>query len=93
MYCFANSSRQRDQWHHARASAADRMSAARENLKKTTGAVAAADLIVDNEMSFRALNPDWAREIPCGFDTESLEILFPEEMNAYQRWKKVSPYP
>jgi len=45
---------------------------------------------VDNELSFRALEASGERNIPCGFDVKALEILFPEEMNAYRRWKTVS---
>jgi len=85
-------SRLRDQWHHARATATQHVKGTqaknhRENIK---GAVSTSDLIVDNELSFRALEATWERNnIPCGFDVKSLDILFPEEMNAYQRWKKV----
>ena len=32
-------------------------------------------------------------DVPCGFDVAQLEKLFPEEMGAYQRWKKVSMMP
>jgi hypothetical protein len=28
-------------------------------------------------------------DVSCGFDVAQLETLFPEEMSAYQRWKKV----
>ena len=45
---------------------------------------------MDNELSFRALEASGERNIPCGFDVKALEILFPEEMNAYRRWKTVS---
>jgi hypothetical protein len=85
----------KDQWHNARAVALDHIkpSDAKKSRKKTTGVVAASDLVVDNELSFRALNASWERELPCGFDVKSLEILFPEEMNAYQRWKKVMRAP
>lgn len=81
----------KDQWHHARASALEGVKTcdAKKSLKKTVGAVASSDLVVDNELSFRALNASWEREIPCGFNVKSLEVLFPEEMHAYQRWKKV----
>ena len=46
--------------------------------------------MVGNELSFRALEASGERNIPCGFDVKALEILFPEEMNAYRRWKTVS---
>ena len=31
-------------------------------------------------------------ELQCGFDETQLEALFPEEMQSYQRWKKVRQY-
>lgn len=82
----------RDQWFHARASALTsvKLSDAKRNMMKTVGAIASSDLAVDNELSFRALNGAWEREMSCGFDMKSLKVLFPEEMNAYHRWKKVS---
>ena len=30
-----------------------------------------------------------AFELQCGFDETQLETLFPEEMQSYQRWRKV----
>ena len=82
----------KDQWYHARASALQhrKQSDARKSLKKTTGVASTTDLVVDSELSFRALQASYERDVPCGFDIKSLETLFPEEMNAYQRWKKVN---
>ena len=48
--------------------------------------------VADSELSFRAMDgfADSLRsELPCGLDVPQLETLFPEEMGAYERWKKV----
>lgn len=68
--------------------------ASNNEMKKTTSGKSALPLyaVVDSELSFRALdgNGDGIRyDVSCGFDVPQLETLFPEEMNAYQRWKKV----
>jgi hypothetical protein len=84
-------SRLKDQWYHARAAAAvHTKSGAREYLKKTKGAILSH--VIDSELSFRALDgfDSMKNNVPCGFDLRSLEMLFPEEMGAYKRWKKVS---
>lgn len=84
-------SRLKDQWYHARAAAAlHTNSGAKEYLKKTKGAILSHDM--DSELSFRALDgfDSMKNNAPCGFDLRSLEMLFPEEMGAYKRWKKVS---
>mmetsp|Transcript_14760 Transcript_14760/g.27939 ORF Transcript_14760/g.27939 Transcript_14760/m.27939 type:complete len:515 (-) Transcript_14760:147-1691(-) len=46
---------------------------------------------IDVDMYFKALEgTDRLKfNLPCGFDTAQLEQLFPEEMRAYQRWKKM----
>lgn len=84
--------RLREQWIHARAGALQHQkeSVVKKGLKKATGTVSAADLVVDSELSFRALQPTYERDAACGFDIKSLETLFPEEMNAYHQWKKVN---
>lgn len=84
-------SRMKDQWYHARAAAViHNRSGGREYLEKTNGAILSH--VVDNELSFRALDgfDSMRHNAPCGFDLKSLEMLFPEEMGAYKRWKKVS---
>lgn len=50
-----------------------------------------ADCELDPTMCFRALNgrDRLAYESKCGFEVAQLEILFPEEMNEYQKWSKV----
>jgi hypothetical protein len=65
--------------------------AANKVLEKTTGAISTSSHVVDNELSFRALDgfDSMGRDPSCGFDVKALEMLFPEEMGAYQRWKKV----
>ena len=55
---------------------------------------AAASILVravDQSMYYSAHtgNEALSRNLPCGFDVEQVEKLFPEEMKAYQRWKKV----
>ncbi|KAL9188405.1 hypothetical protein ACHAXT_006783 [Thalassiosira profunda] len=83
--------RQKDKWHQARAEATMyRASAASQEMKKTTTGVPSA--VADNELSFKAMdgNSDNLRfDVPCGFDVSQLDVLFPEEMGAYQRWKKM----
>ena len=45
---------------------------------------------IDPKMSYRALNHlERQVEPKCGFDVAQLEVLFPEEMNEYQKWSKV----
>ncbi|KAL7527148.1 hypothetical protein ACHAWF_002056 [Thalassiosira exigua] len=81
----------KDKWHQARAAAMihnpDRSN---HELKKTMARKRSS--IADNELSFRAMDgkSDKIRyDVPCGFDVSQLEILFPEEMGVYQRWKKM----
>mmetsp|Transcript_24055 Transcript_24055/g.43492 ORF Transcript_24055/g.43492 Transcript_24055/m.43492 type:complete len:466 (-) Transcript_24055:25-1422(-) len=47
------------------------------------------DYEMDPNMMYRVLEgyDKLAYEPKCGFDVAQLEILFPEEMNAYKRWK------
>jgi hypothetical protein len=59
-------------------------------MKKTTSGE--RSVVMDSELSFRAMDgfADGIRfDVGCGFDVSQLETLFPEEMGAYQRWKKV----
>lgn len=84
----------KDNWHQARAAATMHRGTYASNyeMKKTTVGVNGSYAVVDSELSFRALdgNGDGIRyDVSCGFDVPQLETLFPEEMNAYQRWKKV----
>lgn len=46
---------------------------------------------VDSSMLFRAIGgyDRLSYDPKCGFDVPELEVLFPEEMMAYQRWKKM----
>ena len=87
--------KEKDQWHLARANATlHTKDGPKTNLAKVTGANLHS-ACVDNEMSFKALE-SYDRlifDVPCGFDVAQLEKLFPEEMGAYQRWKKVSMMP
>lgn len=81
--------RQKDQWHQARAQAVDTQQRAKNELKKTSTGVASADA-VDNNMTFMALDgvvSHLRHDVPCGFDAHQLETLFPEVMQAYERWK------
>ena len=50
-----------------------------------------ADSELDSAMYYRAMNGHdrLAFDLKCGFDVSQLEILFPEEMNEYQKWAKV----
>eukprot|EP00804_Cyclotella_cryptica_P014289 CCRYP_020759-RA/>CCRYP_020759-RA protein AED:0.05 eAED:0.05 QI:50/1/1/1/0.75/0.6/5/224/554 len=82
--------RLKDQWYHARAAAVvHTKSGSKDYLEKTKGAILSH--VMDNELSFRALDgfDSMKNNAPCGFDLKSLEMLFPEEMGAYQRWKKM----
>ena len=87
-FCLLLKRRLKDQFHHARATVCT-TGYAKRTAQKIRGVVSSSDLVVDNELSFRALDASWERNVPCGFDVRALEILFPEEMNAYRRWKKV----
>ena len=51
-----------------------------------------ADCELDPSMSYRVLGGRSRQSFgaKCGFDVAQLEILFPEEMNEYQKWAKVS---
>mmetsp|Transcript_11073 Transcript_11073/g.16335 ORF Transcript_11073/g.16335 Transcript_11073/m.16335 type:complete len:391 (+) Transcript_11073:74-1246(+) len=51
----------------------------------------AADSEIDPTMLFRVMigHDKLSSEPKCGFDVLQLEKLFPEEMNAYQRWTKM----
>jgi len=50
-------------------------------------------VLVDPELLYRAIGEGIRRSTPselkCGFDVLHLKTLFPEEMYAYQRWKKM----
>ncbi|KAL7541750.1 hypothetical protein ACHAXR_011593 [Thalassiosira sp. AJA248-18] len=81
----------KDKWHQARAAATMyRTSTSNEQIKKTSTKVHGS--VADNELSFKAMDgfgDNLRQDVPCGFDVPQLEILFPEEMGAYQRWKKM----
>lgn len=65
--------------------------ASKDEIKKTSSGLQSS--VADSELSFRAMDgfADELRfDVPCGFDVPQLETLFPEEMGAYQKWKKVS---
>lgn len=65
--------------------------ASKGEIKKTSSGIQKS--VIDSELSFRAMDgfADELRfDVSCGFDVPQLETLFPEEMGAYQRWKKVS---
>ena len=84
----------KEQWHQARAAALmHRKDSAKEEMKKTSGGELNSTLMTtgDSELSFRALGGlDPLRfDTPCGFGIEQLQILFPEEMTAYKRWKRM----
>jgi hypothetical protein len=64
--------------------------ASNDQIKKTSSGIQSS--VADNELSFRAMDgcgDDIRFDVSCGFDLAQLETLFPEEMSAYQRWKKV----
>lgn len=50
---------------------------------------------VDPTLLYRAIqrNDRLCYDPKCGFDVEQLQDLFPEEMNAYNRWNEVSSAP
>ena len=84
----------KEQWHQARAAAVmHKSSSMKDQIKKTTVGELTATVasIGDSELSFRALSGiDPLRfDTPCGFGIEQLNTLFPEELSAYQRWKKM----
>ena len=84
----------KEQWHQARAAAMMHdSSSVRDIMKKTSrgGMTATLTSTGDSELAFRALGGiDPLRfDTPCGFGIEQLQTLFPEEMSAYQRWKKM----
>lgn len=83
----------KEKWHQARAAAMMHdSSSVKDQMKKTTGGELTATVLTgDSELSFRALGGiDPLRfDTPCGFGIEQLNTLFPEEMSAYQRWKKM----
>ena len=95
LYTILNINRKlKDSWHHARAVAQMHRGAyaTKEEMKKTTSGVQSSVAVMDSELSFRAMDgcADGIRyDVGCGFDVSQLETLFPEEMGAYQRWKKV----
>ena len=86
---------EKEQWHKARAAATMHSSdSVKSNMKKLTTQeelTVTATSIGDSELSFRALGGiDRLRfDTACGFDVDQLRKLFPEEMSAYQRWKKM----
>lgn len=64
--------------------------ASKLEMKKTFTGIQSS--VADCELSFRAMEArgDLLRfDVSCGFDTSQFEILFPEEMSAYQRWKNM----
>jgi hypothetical protein len=65
--------------------------ATKDEIKKTSSGMHSS--VVNNELSFRAMDgfgDELRFDVSCGFDILQLETLFPEEMCAYQKWKKVS---
>ena len=59
--------------------------------QKTVDSVIAGETTVDSSMLFRAIGgyDRLSYDPKCGFDVPELEVLFPEEMMAYQRWKRM----
>ena len=86
---------EKDKWHKARAAAtmhsSDSVKSNMRKLKTQEEFTVTATSIGDSELSFRALGGiDRLRfDTACGFDVDQLRKLFPEEMSAYQRWKKM----
>ena len=67
-----------------------RAGSSNDEIKKTSTKVHTSG--EDIELSFKAMDgfgDNLRLDVPCGFDVSQLEMLFPEEMSAYQRWKKV----
>jgi hypothetical protein len=58
--------------------------------KLTRSPVVTKDSMEDASLLFRALvsHDRLAYDPKCGFDIEQLQELFPEEMNAYERWNE-----
>lgn len=82
----------KENWHQARAVATQHRGqySVKDELKKTSTGIQGS--VADSELSFRAMDgcaDDLRFDVPCGFDIPQLETLFPEEMGAYERWKKV----
>jgi hypothetical protein len=59
--------------------------------QKTVDSVIAGETTIDSSMLFRAIGgyDRLSYDPKCGFDVPELEVLFPEEMMAYQRWKRM----
>jgi len=67
-----------------------RTTVSNDQIKKTSTGIQSS--VGDNELSFKAMDgfsDNLRHDLQCGFDVPQLEMLFPEEMRAYQRWKKV----
>lgn len=83
----------KEQWQQARAVAVMHRNNSAKQIKKTSPVESAVTKtsVGDSELSFRALGGiDQLRfDTPCGFNIDQLQKLFPEEMSAYQRWKKM----
>ena len=84
--------KQKNDWHQARAEATMHRgeAASKLEMKKTSTGIQSS--VADCELSFRAMEArgDLLRfDVSCGFDTTQFEVLFPEEMSAYQRWKNM----
>lgn len=84
--------KQKNDWHQARAEATMHRgeAASKLEMKKTSTGIQSS--VADCELSFRAMEArgDLLRfDVSCGFDTSQFEVLFPEEMSAYQRWKNM----
>lgn len=50
--------------------------------------------VVDAHLQFRAMHShdDLGKSPKCGFGTEELRVLYPEEINAYERWSELHHY-
>ena len=87
--------KQKNDWHQARAEATMHRGEAASKLemaKKTTSTTGIQSSVADCELSFRAMEAhgDVLRfDVSCGFDISQFDILYPEEMSAYQRWKNM----
>ena len=64
----------------------------RKDDKEKFGESAVVHQNVDPFMVFRAVSgyDPLSFESKVGFDVSQLDVLFPEEMNAYKKWEKVS---
>jgi len=63
----------------------------RKDDKEKFGESSVINREVDPSMVFRAVSgyDPLSYDSKVGFDISQLDVLFPEEMNAYKRWEKV----